>query len=315
MKRTDLIVIPVFFALALALRAQERTPIDPARDCSHVVQFELGRAEFEPGDSITIQEVRGNTDLIQIDGTYCVTGTYTLASQDEANLCFFSTTTNRTSSPSRVDPAQMVRVTKGTGAFSLAKRMNDDGYLHVTFYSLKTRGDFGGVYFGQGQGVLQDKHFSNRQSAAHSASSEAEPVSLTGPNQALINYLGNPVAPPSDIEPAYTKEGLQQGMKTAAENAGIALVKVEIEDSEFPFLVGVIFANPGDKPKLKEQIQKMSPYAISGGVGDEITYAMNIVGHFPPNESQRIGRRMTLREAILYEKLVSAKAPQSPAAK
>jgi hypothetical protein len=82
---------------------------------------------------------------------------------------------------------------------------------------------------------------------------------------------------------------------------------VQIDDSEFPFLIGVIFANPGDKPKLKEQIQKMPPYAISGGVGDEITYAMNIVGHFPPNVSQRIWRRMMLREAVLHEKLVGTR--------
>ncbi len=305
--KTHLILFPAFFVLVLALRAQVGTPIDPARDCSHVVQFELGRTQFEPGDSITIQEVRGDRDLIQTDGTYCVSGTYTLASRDEANLCFFSTTTNRTSSPSRVDPAQMVRVTKGTGTFSLAKHMTDDGYLHLSFYPRGSGGDLGGVYFGQGQGVLHEKHFSNRQPAARSAPSDAEPVSLTGANQALINYLGNPVAPPSDMEPAYTKEGLQQGMKTAADNAGIALVRVEIDDSEFPFLIGVIFANPGDKPKLKEQIQKMPPYAISGGVGDEITYAMNIVRHFPPNDSQRIGRRMVLREAILYDKLVGAR--------
>jgi hypothetical protein len=162
MKTTHLTVFPAFFVLALALPAQERTPIDPARDCTHVVQFELGRAQFEPGDSITIQAVRGSTNLIQTGGTYCVTGTYTLASHDEANLSFFSTTTNRTSSPSRVDPAQMVRVTKGTGTFSLAKRMKDDGYLHLSFYPGGSGGDFGGVYFGQGQGVLRDKHSSNR---------------------------------------------------------------------------------------------------------------------------------------------------------
>ena len=162
MKTTHLIVFSAFYALALALPAQEHTPIDLARDCSHMVQFELGRTQFEPGDSITIQEVRGSTNLIQAGGTYCVTGTYTLASHDEANLCFYSTTTNRTSSPSRVDPAQMVRVTKGTGTFSLAKRMKDDGYLHLSFYPRGSGGDFGGVYFGQGQGVLRDKHSSNR---------------------------------------------------------------------------------------------------------------------------------------------------------
>jgi hypothetical protein len=155
MKKTHLIVLPALFVLALAVPAQERTPIDPARDCTRVVQFELGRAQFKPGDSITIQEVRGSTNLIQAGGTYCVTGTYTLASQDEAKLCFFSTTTNRSSSPSRVDPAQMVRVTKGTGTFSLAKRMTDDGYLHVSFYPRGSGGDFGGVYFGQGRGALK----------------------------------------------------------------------------------------------------------------------------------------------------------------
>jgi hypothetical protein len=304
MKTTHL-VFPVLFALALALPAQERTPIDPARDCSRVVQFELGDAQFGVGDSITIQELRGNTNLIQDGCTYCVTGTYTLASQDEANLSFFATTTNRTSSI--VDPAQTVWVTKGTGTFSLAKHMTDNGYLHLSFYSRKTGRDFGGVYFGQGQWVLHNRHFSNHEPAAHSASSEDEQVSSAGANQVLFNYLGNPVAPPSDMDPAYTKEGLEQGMKTAAQNAGITLVRVHIDDSEFPFLIGVIFANPGDKPKLKKQIQKMPPYAISGGVGDEITYAMNIVRHFPPNVSQRIGRRMLLREAVLYEKLVNAK--------
>jgi hypothetical protein len=305
MKTTHLTVFPAYFALALALPAQERTPIDPARDCSHVIQIELGDAQFKPGDSISIQELRGSTDQIEKGATYCVTGTYTLASQDEANLSFFATTTNRTSSP--VDPAQTVRVKKGTGTFSLVKHMTDNGYLHLSFYPSGSGGGFGGVYFGHGQWVLHNRHSGNLEPGAHSASSDDEPVSSAGANQVLFNYLGNPVAPPVDMDPAYTKEGLEQGMKTAAQNAGIALVRVQIDDSEFPFLIGVIFANPGDKPKLKEQIQKMRPYAISGGVGDEITYAMNIVGRFPPNVSQRIYRRMMLREAVLHEKLTNAR--------
>jgi hypothetical protein len=76
-------------------------------------------------------------------------------------------------------------------------------------------------------------------------------------------------------------------------------------DSEFPFLLGVVFANASDKPKLIEQIRKMPVYATSGGVGGEITYAMNIVPYqaFPPEAAQRIYRRMTLREAVLHEKI------------
>jgi hypothetical protein len=304
MRTNYLKFLSALFALALASAAQAETTNDPVHDCPQIVQFELGDTQFEPGDSITIQEVRGGSDLIQTGGTYCVTGTYTLASQDEADLSFFATTTNRISTP--ISPRQTMRVKKGTGSFSLIKNMSDDGYLHVTFYSRKTGQGFGGVYFGQGQGVLRDKHFSYHDSATRSAARAEEPVSTEGPNQVLFNFLGNPVAPPANMDPAYTKEGLAQAMKTAAQNAGITLAKLEIDDSEFPFLLGVTFANATDKPKLIEQIRKMPVYATSGGVGGEITYAMNIVPYhaFPPDAAQRIYHRMTLREAVLHEKIV-----------
>src|ERR1051325_4281115 len=114
MKITRLKLFPWLFALALASAAQADPATDPARDCPRTVQFELGDTQFEPGDSITIREVRGSSDLIQTGGTYCVTGAYTLASQDEADLSFFATTTNATSSSSPISPEQTVRVTKGT---------------------------------------------------------------------------------------------------------------------------------------------------------------------------------------------------------
>ena len=61
----------------------------PPREFPRVVSFELGDREFAAGDSITIQELRGTTDLVQTGGVYCVTGTYTLNSQPEADLSFF----------------------------------------------------------------------------------------------------------------------------------------------------------------------------------------------------------------------------------
>jgi len=290
------------------LSARADTNIDADRDCPREVPYELGASEFEPGDSITIQKVRGSSDLIHSGETYCVIGTYTLSSQDEANLSLFATTTNRTSSP--VDPQQTMRVSKGTGSFHLMKRMTDDGYLHITFYSRKGGQGFGGVYFGQGQGVLRDKHFSYRDAASHArTASTIEPVSSAGPNQVLFEYLGNPVPAPANMDPAYTKEGLTQAMQTAAQYAGITLAKLEIDDSEFPLLIGVAFSNPSDKPKLIEQIRKMTPYATSGGVGGETTYAMNIVpyGAFPADAGQRIYRRMTLREAVLHDRIAGVR--------
>jgi hypothetical protein len=286
------------FAWTTALAADQS--LDPQQDCPRQLKFELGDSEFTPGDSIAIQELRGSSDIIQRGGIYCVIGTYTLASEDQADLSFFATTTNRTPTP--IDPQQTMRVAKGSGSFRLMKRMTEDGYLHVTFYSRKNGQGFGGVYFGQGEGVLKEKHFTYRAAGAHSA---AEALSATGPNQVLFNYLGNPVDQPADMNPAYSKDGLTQAMQTAAERAGVSLAKLQIDDSEFPFLIGVEFANPNDKPKVIEQIRKMAPYATSGGVGGETSYAMNIVPYhaFPPEDGRRIYRRMTLREAVLHDRI------------
>ena len=122
----------------------------------HAVRFELGDTEFAHGDNITIKQVRGTSETITPGGTYCVEGTYTLASRDQADLAFFSTTIAH-SGPSPIDPKQHVRIKKGTGSFRLVKTLNEDGYLHLSFYPVPSGGDFGGVYFGQGNRVFRKK--------------------------------------------------------------------------------------------------------------------------------------------------------------
>jgi hypothetical protein len=127
----------------------------------------------------------------------------------------------------------------------------------------------------------------------------------TGPNQVLFDYLGNPVAPPANMDAAYTKEGLTSAMQEAAQAANITLTKVEVDDSEFPFLVGVISANKGDVEKLKAQIRKMAIYNYSGGVGGDTRLVMNLVPYkaFPTDAYERIQRRMMLRAAVFYDKI------------
>jgi hypothetical protein len=297
--KSKLLILLVTACAALPLLADTTQQEFPT-----VAQFELGDSEFLPGDSITIQELRGTSGAIQPGGTYCVTGTYTLTSHDEADLSFFATTTN--SSPTPVDAAQRVRVTKGTGSFRLIKKVGEDGYLHLTFYSHATGHGFGGVYFGQGKWVLRDKHFHYNEASRRATPAAWETLSVGGPNQVLFQYLGNPVPPPPDMDAAYTKDGLTRSMQAAAQKAGISLVKLEIDDSEYPFLIGVAFAKGSDKEKLKEQIGANSAYTLSGGVGGEIYYAMNIVPHraFPQDASQRIYRRLLLREAVLCDKIM-----------
>ncbi len=289
---------------AWPLLADTTTPGNPSQNFPRAVPYELGDSEFAPGDSIAIQELRGTTDDIGPGGTYCVTGTYTLNSQAEADLSFFATTTNKTPTP--IDTQQTVHVMKGTGSFRLIKQVTDQGYLHLTFYTRDTGQGFGGVYFGQGRWVLRHKQWSYRHSASRPQKREVrEPVSATGPNQVLFEYLGNPVAPPANLDASYTKEGLTHAMQVAAQNAGISLVKLEIDHSEFPFLVGVVAANRSEMEKLKEQIRTMVAYNYTGGVGGNDTYAMNLVPNsaFPAEATQRIYHRMMLREEIFYNRI------------
>jgi hypothetical protein len=132
---------------------------------------------------------------------------------------------------------------------------------------------------------------------------------IAGPNQALLDYLGDAVAPPAHMDAAYTKEGLTSGMQDAAQAANVSLTKVEIDDSEFPFLVGVVCANKGDREKLKEQIRKVAAYNYGGGVDSDTTLAMNLVPHsaFSADARERVYHRMMLREAVLFDKMSSGR--------
>ena len=162
------------------------------------VSYEFGKSEFAPGDCITITSLLVRRDAVTTNETYCVEGNYTLASKDKAFLGFFATVPN--SGPLPADPREQANITKGSGTFRLIKPMSEMGYLHVSFYDLSDGNGFGGVYFGQGEWVLQ-KIFDH-------------PNNLK--RQALFDYLGNPVEPPSGLDPAYTKSGLSNTVVLAA---------------------------------------------------------------------------------------------------
>ena len=293
------------FTITMSCAISGKAAIDgTSGNLPHAVRYELGYAAFAPGDHITIQQVRGTRETIATGATYSVEGIYTLGSRDEANLAFYTTTISD-SGPTPVDPEQHVRIKKGTGSFHLVKTLSEDGYLHVSFYPVVSGNDFGGVYFGQGNGVLRNKGFSHLD---HPGNGGSPPVSLSGPNQALLEYLGNPVEPSANLDARYTKEGLISAMQLAGRNAGVALRKVAIDDSEYPFLVGVI-CGESDFPKLKDQIKKMDGYAYNGGTGSHTCYAFSIIPYevYPPEASQRIHHRLMLRTQVFYDKLSAQK--------
>ena len=122
----------------------------------------------------------------------------------------------------------------------------------------------------------------------------------------LAEYIGVSVAPPANLDPAYTRQGLAGAVQAAAEKAGIALKRIAVDDSEFPFLIGVI-SEPGDFEKLQAQLKTIDGYEYSGSVGDATRHTLSITPSraYPPETSQSISRRMTLRMQVFYNKFTA----------
>jgi hypothetical protein len=128
-------------------------------------------------------------------------------------------------------------------------------------------------------------------------------------NQALYNYLGNPVAPPAGLDAAYTKAGLTRAVQDAAQAANVSLTKVEIDDSEFPFLVGIVCADKGGIAKLEAQLRKTAGYTcsytyISSDVSGDTMCVMDIIPYsaWPMSARHQIEHRLMLREAVFLTK-------------
>ena len=120
-----------------------------------VVPFEQGTTKFIDGDRISITEVRGTEDVIRPGNIYCIKGTYTLASHEQAVLAAYVTAMNAGEGRSGTLKVQKMTVNKGEGTFMLFLPMTIRGWPHVSFYSVETGENLGGNYFGTGDCVLR----------------------------------------------------------------------------------------------------------------------------------------------------------------
>jgi hypothetical protein len=134
--------------------------------------------------------------------------------------------------------------------------------------------------------------------------------SLQNPD-ALTAYLGSHVEAPANLNPLYTKEGLASAIQVAAQKAGISLRKISVDDSEFPFLTGVV-TEPGDWPKLTEQLKAMEGYEFHGSVGDDTSHTLCTVPvrAYPAESMQNITRRMGGRLELFYHSFSAAPSGQ-----
>jgi hypothetical protein len=141
--------------------------------------------------------------------------------------------------------------------------------------------------------------------ASNQVSTAAAAPDANSNSNAFLAYLGEAVAPPSNIDPAYTREGLLNAVQQAAQLAGVSLKKVEMETSEFPFLAGVVCDSDADFEKLKAQFKNMQGYEYGGASSSHGIYAFNIIPHrsYPSETGQRIGRRTMLRMQMFFDQL------------
>jgi beta-lactamase regulating signal transducer with metallopeptidase domain len=136
------------------MAATPQAPLNSSNELTHVVPFELGTSYFPNGDSITIDQVLGTSDIISAGNVYQVKGTYKLVSQDKALLAAF-VTTGHGSQPTPNMRTQKLTVEKGEGRFSLIFYVWYEGSPHVSFYPVSSGDSFAGVYFGTGSSVFR----------------------------------------------------------------------------------------------------------------------------------------------------------------
>ena len=180
-------------------------------------------------------------------------------------------------------------------------------------YSVPQGRPFAGVYFGnQAEAAEEHKLDLDYYGASPAPDGAQMPATASGANQALFAYLGNPVEPPAPMDARYTKEGMVGAIELAAKNAGIKVKKLEVDDSEYPFLVGVIHGGGSDAVKLKNQIKKLDGYEYNGSVGNDAnsdgsdTCNVFCIVPYPaqPQESRRqISHRLMLRQQMFHHRL------------
>lgn len=131
---------------------------------------------------------------------------------------------------------------------------------------------------------------------------------MTGLNQALAEYLGDPVEPPVNLDARYTKEGVIGAVQLAARNAGVTIERVEVEGSEYPFLVGV-FCEPQVYSKVLDEINKLDGYSHSSGVGGGGVYTVSITPTtaYPEAVGEQIEHRLMLRLQAFDKSLTTQK--------
>jgi RNA polymerase sigma factor (sigma-70 family) len=128
--------------------------IDP-QTLKYQTNFQLGSTKLLNGDQITITSVRGSSDVMAPGNSYLVTGTYTLASQSDAMLSLYTTSTRAGLNDNGPYGNNFTPMHKGSGTFTLEFHFRIDGYPHLSIYPATGGEVLGSQYFGSGRYVFK----------------------------------------------------------------------------------------------------------------------------------------------------------------
>jgi hypothetical protein len=138
--------------LAGAQAAVEKPAAKEHEDFPFAIDFEQGTIEFDAGDFIIIDEVRGTSEDME-SGICRISGTYRLASEESATLAASVTARRAEDGVGPWNTAQRMTIAKGEGSFVLVLPISVEGWPHVSFYNDSQ--SIGGVYLGAGDAVLR----------------------------------------------------------------------------------------------------------------------------------------------------------------
>ena len=106
-----------------------------------------------------------------------------------------------------------------------------------------------------------------------------------------------PVRPPADVDPKYTAAGLRAAFTAMCKRLDYQIVKLEIDQSEFPFLVSAVIQGRCEYRALRD-LSSMDGYAYSGSATrsrDSVTVvALNMV----PNDAYPHAQAISIRQRL-----------------
>ena len=126
-----------------------------------------------------------------------------------------------------------------------------------------------------------------------------------GPGVVFDFGNGEPVPPPAKIDRKYTAAGLREAFTALCKRLGYQIVKLEIDQAEFPFLVTAVIEDRCDYRALRDGLSSVSGYAYNGCATryrTPVTHvALNLMptDQYPADQSRVIQRRVRLRLAKL----------------